>query len=171
MLSACIFSVNASQVEHVFAVNHEGIPALVSISWDTENIPTQDIDDSGEFFMEKRVISDSEVRLSNAQTGELITQYRNVFLQWQRSNHYIDNIYLTDIVISKSFQNKSVRINLTVETPRSQTMLPWRAATKYGVVGLFTGDFYNQSKDLDTRIELSHDDNQLLYKYVTGVSF
>lgn len=156
---------SASPVEHVMSTNFDGAPAIVTITYDTDDVKRVTLNDDGGFSLENQKLPSSEIRLTDASTGKTLSQYRNVFMDWYRNPLVMGSTDITDIRFTKTFENKSVRIELTIETAHNAPIFPWVASNAYGYIGNMTGDFFNDTQNLDTRVSINYQEQKFMFKY------
>lgn len=136
-------SLSATPVEYVISTSFEGAPAVLKISYDTDDLNQVPLTNDGVFSIENKKLPTSEVSLTDASTGKLLSQYRNVFIDWYRQPLVFGETDITDIRINKAFSDKSVTIEMTIETPHANPIYPWKVSNSYGHVTHMVGDFYN----------------------------
>ena len=86
-------------------------------------------------------------------------------MDWYRNPLVMGSTDITDILLTKTFENKSVRIELTIETAHNAPIFPWVATNAYGYIGNMTGDFFNDTQNLDTRVSINYQEQKFMFKY------
>lgn len=144
----CLCSINlvAAEVEYSFMTHMNSGPAVVKLSYDPVNLSSVALTSDGEFMIDDVALPSSELTLTDAASGAVLTKYKNVRVSWQRKRFAGtdgEEVFLNDVHLSKTYANKSARLHLTHETPTYQQSLPWNEAPTFGALYFINADFSN----------------------------
>ena len=144
----CLSSLNltAAEVEYSFMTHMNNGPAVVKLSYDPVNVSSAALTSNGEFTIDDVALPNSELWLTDAASGAVLSKYKNVRLSWQRKL-FTDaggkEVFLNDVHVSKTYANKSATLHLTHETPTNQQSLPWNEVPTFGALYFINADFSN----------------------------
>ena len=144
----CLSSLNltAAEVEYSFMTHMNSGPAVVKLSYDPVNLSSVALTSDGEFMIDDVALPNSELTLTDAASGAVLTKYKNVHVSWQRklfSDAGGKEVFLNDVHVSKTYSNKSATLHLTHETPTNQQSLPWNEEPTFGALYFINADFSN----------------------------
>lgn len=142
----CSLNLSAGEVEYSFMTHMNSGPAVVKLSYDPVNLSSAVLTSDGEFLIDDVALPNSELTLTDAASGAVLTKYKNVRVSWQRklfSDAGGKEVFLNDVHVSKAYTNKSAMLHLTHETPTNQQSLPWNEAPTFGSLYFINADFSN----------------------------
>ncbi|MFZ8201808.1 hypothetical protein [Alteromonas portus] len=144
----CLCSINlvAAEVEYSFMTHMNSGPAVVKLSYDPVNLSSIALTSDGEFMIDDVALPSSELTLTDAASGAVLTKYKKVRVSWQRklfSDAGGKEVFLNDVHVSKTYASKSATLHLTHETPMNQQSLPWNEASTFGSLYFIDADFSN----------------------------
>lgn len=144
----CLCSLNlaAAEVEYSFMTHMNNGPAVVKLTYDPSILSSAALTSDGEFVIDDVALPNSELTLTDAASGAVLTKYKNVRVSWQRtlfSDAGGKEVFLNDVHVNKTYANKSATLHLTHETPTNQQSFPWNELPTFGALYYINADFSN----------------------------